>query len=233
MSQIIIGLLGRAGSGKTTAAKYLEEKYGAKRYAFAASLKNLAKIVFDFTDEQVFGTQAQKEAIDPRYGVSPREMMIRLGDGARLALWPGVWADVVFEQIENQSLARVSPKMHVIEDCRYPNECKEITANCGYVIKLICPDSDSIGFADAPSEKSVDEVPKKDIFSTITANKSLESVALKVAIDEVMKKILAPTVSEKMLQVLKDVDAATGIVSKQIEKELATRSVLDTVGKPK
>lgn len=202
---IVIGVLGRAGSGKSTAAKHIQEKYGAKVFSFAKPLKNLAKILFNFTDEQVFGTQAQKETVDLRYGISPRTAMIRLGDGARETLWKSIWIDTCFTQIQEDYEAYVrrpnwpnefkTTPIYIIEDARYPNEVKAISSDkrfSGYVIKLVCPDSDSSPeYANASSEKSVDECAAEDIYSLIVSSKSPGSVDLKDKIDKVIDDVLS------------------------------------------
>lgn len=185
---IVIGLLGRAGSGKSTAAKYLVERYGAKTFSLARPLKDLCKLLFDFTDEQVFGSQAQKETIDSRYGISPRTAMIRLGDGAREILWKRIWIDTCFKQIEQSGV-----KLSVIEDVRYPNEAEWINGvPSGYVVKLVCPDSDSSPeYANAPSEIGVDQCNPSHIYETIVSRKSPGSIDLKRQIDLVMRCIIA------------------------------------------
>jgi len=132
---IIIGLLGPAGSGKSSAAAYLETKYGAKRYALAAPLKEIAKRTLGFTDEQVYGTQDQKEAVDARYGFSARWFLQRLGtEGCRAVLGEDVWTDACLRRINLDA-----PRLAVIEDVRFLNENKRIAATGGYVIRLHPP----------------------------------------------------------------------------------------------
>lgn len=158
---IVIGLLGRAGSGKSTAAMYLENKYGAKRYSFATPVKELAKKLWEFSDEQLYGTQEQKEAIDPRWGISPRTAMIRLGDEARNVVGKFIWVDGCFNKILHDR-----PKIAVIEDVRYPNEVAAIKIHTqfdGKVIKLDYTGRKSIVDPNAPSERSVDEADLRHV----------------------------------------------------------------------
>jgi hypothetical protein len=124
MSQLttVIALCGPAGSGKSTVANYLVERYGAQRYGFATPLKEMVKRALDFTDEQVYGTQEQKEAIDPRYGHSPRWFLQHIGtEGCRAVFgqdfWPKMCLDTIVRQ--NQSIA-------VIEDMRFVNESEMV-----------------------------------------------------------------------------------------------------------
>lgn len=132
---VIIGLLGPAGSGKSTVAQHLVEKYGAKRYSLAAPLKEIAKRAFDFTDEQVRGTQEQKEAPDPRYGgKSARWFLQRLGtEGIRAVLGGDFWIKHCLETIE-----RESPAIAVVDDLRFDNE-RVAFFETGWVIRLHPP----------------------------------------------------------------------------------------------
>lgn len=200
---MVVGLLGRGGSGKSTAAKHLETKYKAKIFSFAKPLKNLAKILFAFSDEQVFGTQAQKEAIDERWGMSPRTAMIRLGDGARNVCYDRIWVDICLGQILQTHDAWMSAltlpvtdvvwPIYVIDDVRYPNEAAIIRSDeriQGAIIKLVCPDSDSSeAYRSAPSELSVDEVPQHNIDCLITSHKTPGSVDLKDKIDNALRSL--------------------------------------------
>lgn len=190
MKPTVIAFLGRAGSGKTTAAQHLVETFGAKRISFATPLKKLAAHVFKFTDEQLYGSTEAKEKIDPRYGVSPREFLIRLGDGARRFLGPRVWVDAAFSEIMSVGPANA---LFVIDDLRYPSEAVDVVT-CkhfkGAVIKLVCPDSDSSGFADSPSESSVDNVPNHLLRAIITSKKSPGSSDLKTKVSAVVNALL-------------------------------------------
>lgn len=64
---MIISIGGFAGSGKDTACNYLVEKYGFKKTSYAAPLKQMVKIAFGFTDEQLYGPSSKREEQDERY----------------------------------------------------------------------------------------------------------------------------------------------------------------------
>lgn len=132
---IVIALMGPAGSGKSTIAQFLVERYGAKRYAFAGPLKEVARRTLDFTPEQVYGTQEQKEAADARYGFSPRWFLQRLGtEGARVVFGDDFWTRTALDQIRRDALladavARPgAPSIAVIEDARFANEAAAVRA---------------------------------------------------------------------------------------------------------
>ncbi len=114
----IIGICGPAGSGKSTVAERLESHYGARRYAFADPLKEMLMRTFDFTYEQMYGSQQDKETVDPRYGHSPRWFMQRVGtQGIRHTFGEDVWWKMTLDRIKADE-----PALAVIEDVRFVNE---------------------------------------------------------------------------------------------------------------
>ena len=70
MNKMIIGLCGPAGSGKDTIADHLVSKYGFVKMANADLLKRVARDVFAFSDDQLWGPSERRNAPDKRY---PRE----------------------------------------------------------------------------------------------------------------------------------------------------------------
>lgn len=114
----IIGLLGGAGAGKSQVSKYLCEKYGARKYSFAYPLKEIVRRAFDLTEDQVYGSQAAKESIDPRYNVTPRWLLQRLGtEGIRDVLGVDFWWQHCLDRIVEDE-----PELAVIDDFRFTNE---------------------------------------------------------------------------------------------------------------
>jgi len=65
----IIAFCGLAGSGKDTACNYLVDR-GYQKMSFAAPLKQMAKIAFGFSDEQLYGPSSKREEQDTRYPFS-------------------------------------------------------------------------------------------------------------------------------------------------------------------
>lgn len=63
----IIGISGHLGSGKDTAADYLVENYGCVKQPLAKPIKEFAKKVFHFTDEQLYGPSDYRNELDPRF----------------------------------------------------------------------------------------------------------------------------------------------------------------------
>jgi hypothetical protein len=132
---VIIGLLGPAEVGKSTVAAHLEDRCAATRYSLAAPLKNICQRVFGLSHAQCWGTQAEKETDDPRYGFSPRWLMQRLGtEGFRQEFGGDFWVDYLLARI-----LREQPAVAAIEDVRFINEAANIIAAGGQVWRLEPP----------------------------------------------------------------------------------------------
>ena len=74
---MIIGLIGCNRVGKDTFANILCNEYNFYKYALADPIKEVARIMFDFDEEQLYGNK--KEEIDNRWGISPREFYQQFG----------------------------------------------------------------------------------------------------------------------------------------------------------
>ena len=158
----IIAIMGPAGSGKSTAAEYLVERYGARRYSFARPLKELVRRAFDLNEAQVYGSQADKEAIDPRYNHSPRWLLQRIGtEGGRAVFGESFWTDQALNLIRDEA-----PALAVIDDCRFVSEARAVLARPrGEVWRLQCASgaqSDDAGthasereWRDAPATRDI------------------------------------------------------------------------------
>lgn len=60
-------LFGKAGSGKDTVANFLVQNHQAVTLAMADPMKRLAAVVFDFTEDQLWGPSSSRNAVDPRF----------------------------------------------------------------------------------------------------------------------------------------------------------------------
>jgi dephospho-CoA kinase len=77
MAPKIIAICGLKRSGKDTIADVLTQRYGYEKVKIATPLKDALKTLFQFTDAQVEG--AEKDVVDPRWGVEPRLLMQFIG----------------------------------------------------------------------------------------------------------------------------------------------------------
>lgn len=68
----IVGVSGNLGSGKDTVADYLCKEYGFVKMALADPIKRFGHTVFGFTEEQLWGPSASRNAVDLRYNNEAR-----------------------------------------------------------------------------------------------------------------------------------------------------------------
>jgi hypothetical protein len=69
---MIIGISGKANSGKDTVADYLAKQYKLTKVALADPLKRFVMEVFDFSEEQLWGSSEKREEFDERYILNQR-----------------------------------------------------------------------------------------------------------------------------------------------------------------
>lgn len=122
----IIGLAGKARSGKDTTADIISAHEWIWRDAFAAPIRAIARATFDMTDEEL---EKHKEKIDPIIGMSPRQFMQRIGDAGR-SIDPAIWIKSLELRL---SPASSGPSAAVITDVRFENEATWIRNQGGEI----------------------------------------------------------------------------------------------------
>lgn len=110
----LIGIAGKARSGKDTAATYIVQTYGFTRQAFADPMKNMMRVI-GLSEAQLNG--GLKETADDLFGCSPRYMMQTLGtEWGRDCISEDFWLHVA---------ERLRPKSAVVfTDVRFDNEAE-------------------------------------------------------------------------------------------------------------
>lgn len=96
---LIIGVCGKAGSGKDTIADILVRDHGFVKVAFADPLKRICKDIYDFSDDQLWGPSEKRNEPDFRYlhrkagahGVQDMRALISKEDRDRRAVTPGTF----------------------------------------------------------------------------------------------------------------------------------------------
>jgi hypothetical protein len=127
----IIGLAGKARSGKDTVADMLVEAGFVKR-AFADPLKAAAREIFSLTEAQLYGDQ--KEQVDAFWGVTPREIMQKLGtECLRNGYAQDVWVRAMERWLRER---RDLPIGVAIGDVRFKNEAEAIVRLGGEVWRI-------------------------------------------------------------------------------------------------
>lgn len=124
----IIGISGKARAGKDTAFIYFSYRQFV-RMSFADPLKELCRKMFKLSTEQTDGKL--KEIVDPRYNMTPRAILIKVGNDMR-AIMPDVWVQLLIEKIKQlPSNSRI-----IITDVRYRNEAEALKSIGGYIARL-------------------------------------------------------------------------------------------------
>jgi hypothetical protein len=74
---LLLGLVGVERSGKDTIADHLVLNHGFKKYSLAAPIRDIGKLMFGWTDEQLAGTK--KDIIDTKTNIKPRDFLTWFG----------------------------------------------------------------------------------------------------------------------------------------------------------
>lgn len=128
----LVALTGAAGSGKSTATKFLVERHGYTMVKFAGPLKDMLRAI-GLGEEHIEGSM--KERPDAMLcGKTPRHAMQTLGtEWGRNCIgedfWAGIW-EIRVQRVFNSG-GRV-----VVDDCRFPNEAASVRTKGGMIIKL-------------------------------------------------------------------------------------------------
>ena len=179
---MIIGISGKAGSGKDTEAKMLEvlyanpdisyEDFANKRYKnfadiqivhFADILKETVQVLFGIGEWET-NTQEGKKTTINWIGKTVRELLQGIGQGLRDAIDPNLWVKILFANTEDWS-------NYIIADVRYPNEVYAIKKRNGVLIRI---DRKGAGAGNHSSETALDDYKEWDVH--IENNGSIEDL---------------------------------------------------------
>ena len=139
----IIGFVGFIGSGKDTAADYLEQKYNFQRDSFAATLKDAVAAIFGWDRDLLEGRsdagRIWREQVDPWWatrlnmpGLTPRLVLQLWGtEVCRVSFHDDIWIASLESRLSRQT------DNVVISDCRFPNEITAIKKYGGKVIRVV------------------------------------------------------------------------------------------------
>lgn len=139
-----IALVGKAKSGKSTAAQFLVENYGYTRLSFAKALKDCASLIWGPLDQE--DKDAVIQTTPPR---TLREIYFLLGTEVVRNIDANAWVNIVNRVIDNSPT-----KLYVVDDVRFPNELETLRVRGFISIRLSRPDEAVI---DHKSETLMDE----------------------------------------------------------------------------
>jgi len=126
----IIGLAGRAGAGKDTAARRFMNRWGYRQYSFAQPLRDGLKAMFDMSDIEFGPDHKESPILNEVTFHSARFLMQTLGtEWGRNVVQTDIWLRVAEHRINQFK----SPYV-VISDVRFPNEAEWISRKGGIVL---------------------------------------------------------------------------------------------------
>lgn len=182
---MIIGLVGKAGSGKDTVASYLISIYGFRKLSFASNLKDAVAVIFGWDRSKLEGISKEdrewRETPDPYwskvlgYDITPRYALRYIGTDMFRVFNPNIWLDSCFKDIDLE-------QNYVITDCRFPNEADRIKSMGGILIKI--KRNNIISNSEHASEKYIDSI---DVNYAINNNYGLDD--LYVMVDSIMLNV--------------------------------------------
>jgi hypothetical protein len=158
----VIGLAGRAGSGKSTVASLAMRHSDTFVYtrAFADPLKQIACILFGLEDDDVNTTEGKETPIPELGNLTPRVLLQRLGTDLFRNHWhrvfPELGPDSPWVAIMRRNLRRTHPRYGtVVPDVRFPDEANLVRDVGGLVVEVVRPGQARIASSAHISERGV------------------------------------------------------------------------------
>ncbi|RLI64877.1 MAG: hypothetical protein DRO67_03475 [Candidatus Asgardarchaeum californiense] len=176
---MIIGISGKARSGKDRFAEYLIDVFSKehnkefKTTAFAHRLKQMCLEHFNLNCDQLWGNR-KEEKTEFKKPAPPQGMSVEYDDGRELPLWYWTPREIMqalgsfYRSIDYDFWVRkVDEKWKyngypdlVITDVRYVNECEYVKRN-GVLVKVVRQSADDIHGMEHESETALDSKPSE------------------------------------------------------------------------
>ncbi len=129
----VIALTGLAGSGKSTASKYLVEKHGYQLVKFAGPLKDMLRAI-GLSEGHIEGAHKETD-LAMLSGRTPRYAMQTLGtEWGRKCMGEDFWTNLWRSRVDG---ALAFGGRVVVDDCRFSNEAEEVRKLGGVVWKIV------------------------------------------------------------------------------------------------
>ena len=171
---VIVGLTGKARSGKDSAANALIQQ-GYIKLAFADPLKRaMAALTGEVLN--AYHSDELKEAVTPALGITRRKGLQDLGTAIRTT-----FGSEAFVRLLQYDILRGNPghRYYVVSDVRYPNEAQALREMGGTIIQISRPDHAGLTGSEA-LHSSEAGLPTELIDGTVVNDGSLEDLYCKV-----------------------------------------------------
>lgn len=139
---MLIGLSGRIGSGKDTAAEMLLDLMPEKHFhikGFSYKLKQVAEM-FTGIPAATMSKQEVKNTFLPEWGMTLRQLLQKLGtDAVRDNLHQDAWVLALFADynyIPPMHTGAIKHPNWIITDVRFPNEAQAIRERGGIILRM-------------------------------------------------------------------------------------------------
>jgi dephospho-CoA kinase len=132
---LLIGILGRSRSGKDTVAQIIQSivPYQYEVMRFAQPIKNALHEIYGFSIEQM--EDDQKELIDSRYNITPRQAMRDMTTHYMTMHGPSFFSKNLFDIYDKNTINHGI----IIPDVRYEHDIIQIQKRGGIVLKIVRP----------------------------------------------------------------------------------------------
>ncbi|WP_308583439.1 deoxynucleotide monophosphate kinase [uncultured Pseudomonas sp.] len=143
MKPLLIGLTGKARSGKSTAAEHLVGTYLLEKYAFADPLRDGLMAIFNLDPTYFEGDRKEQPLV--WLDRSPRQLMQSMGtEWARNTVHPDVWVKLAEQNLDYMTRALGAVLGFVVSDVRFENEADLIRQRGGTVIHISRKDAQAV-----------------------------------------------------------------------------------------
>lgn len=130
--KLVIGMVGKAGTGKDTVGDYLIENYGFEKKSLAGPLKDCVQAMFMIDDHTMYDREARELPLEDFPDWSVRKLLQFVGTELfRTHFDKDVWVKLLRKQIRESNSDRI-----VVTDVRFPNEqdgLADVEANLVFV----------------------------------------------------------------------------------------------------
>jgi phosphomevalonate kinase len=151
----IVAISGKRRSGKSLLGSILQNEYQFVPVSLAAPLKSMCREHFGLSEAQTDGEL--KEVLDPRYELTPRQLMIKFGAFYR-SIDKDYWVKKLFSSLSDEN------KSYVVTDMRFKNEYNFFRERGAMLVRLDRAEAYTGININDPSETELDDIASWDVY---------------------------------------------------------------------